>query len=203
LVQDTLVPTVCYVAGPSELAYQAQLGEVYRTAGLPQPLLASRASATILDSAAAKFLDRHELSLDALQAQDDTTLNRLLEGQLPPQFESIFADLDRLAVDGTQRLKPLVVSVDPTLTGAVDTTLARLRDTLTSLQGKILQAAKKKDDTLRRQFARTRTLTFPGGQPQERVLNVAFFVNRYGPGLVTRLIDVLPPLAGAHLVITP
>lgn len=203
LVQDTLFPTVCYVAGPSELAYQAQLGEVYRTAGLPQPLLASRASATILDSAAAKFLDRHELSLDALQAQDDTTLNRLLEGQLPPQLESIFADLDRLAVDGTQRLKPLVVSVDPTLTGAVDTTLARLRDTLTSLQGKILQAAKKKDDTLRRQFARTRTLTFPSGQPQERVLNVAFFVNRYGPGLVTRLIDVLPPLAGAHLVITP
>ncbi len=203
LVQDTLFPTVCYVAGPSELAYQAQLGEVYRAAGLPQPLLASRASATILDSAAAKFLDRHDLPLDALQAQDDTTLNRLLEGQLPPQLESIFADVDRLASDGTSRLKPLVAAVDPTLTGAVDTTLERLRDTLKSLQGKILQAAKKKDDTLRRQFARTRTLTFPGGQPQERVLNVVFFVNRYGPGLVARLIDVLPPLAGAHLVITP
>jgi uncharacterized protein YllA (UPF0747 family) len=85
----------------------------------------------------------------------------------------------------------------------VDTTLERLRDTLKSLQGKILQAAKKKDDTLRRQFARTRTLTFPSGQPQERVLNVVFFVNRYGPGFVARLIDVLPPLAGAHLVITP
>jgi bacillithiol biosynthesis cysteine-adding enzyme BshC len=203
LVQDTLFPTVCYVAGPSELAYQAQLGEVYRTAGLPQPLLASRASATVLDSAAAKFLDRHDLPLDALQGQDDTTLNRLLEGQLPPQLESTFADLDRLAADGTLRLKPLVASVDPTLTGAVDTTLERLRDTLKSLQGKILQAAKKKDDTLRRQFARTRTLTFPSGQPQERVLNVVFFVNRYGPGFVARLIDVLPPLAGAHLVITP
>ena len=29
IVQDTLFPTICYVAGPSELAYLGQLGGVY------------------------------------------------------------------------------------------------------------------------------------------------------------------------------
>jgi uncharacterized protein YllA (UPF0747 family) len=72
-----------------------------------------------------------------------------------------------------------------------------------TLQAKILQAAKKKDDTLRRQFVRTRSLAFPDGQPQERLLNVAFFLNRYGPEFPARLLASLPPIPDAHLVIAP
>ena len=43
LVQDTLFPTVCYVAGPNELAYLAQLQGVYSAFGLPMPLVVPRA----------------------------------------------------------------------------------------------------------------------------------------------------------------
>jgi bacillithiol biosynthesis cysteine-adding enzyme BshC len=203
LVQDTLFPTVCYVAGPSELAYQAQLGDAYRTFGIPQPLLVSRASATLLDSAAARFLERHPVPLETLQPQDESALNRLLETQLPASLEGLFAEIDARMTDGTTRLKDVVTGVDPTLGGAVDTTLDRARETFRNLHGKIVSAAKKKDETLRRQFTRTRGLAFPGGAPQERVLNLAFFINRYGPGLPARLLDVLPPLADAHYVITP
>ena len=56
LVQDTLFPTVCYVAGPSELAYLGQLRGVYEAFGLPMPSIYPRASATLLDSGAARFL---------------------------------------------------------------------------------------------------------------------------------------------------
>lgn len=203
LVQDTLFPTACYVGGPSELAYQAQLGDAYRAFGTVQPLLASRVSVTVLDSAAAKFFDRYHVPLESLHTQDESALNRLLSDQLPPELDRLFADLDRRVSDDTDRLKPIAAAVDPTLAGAVDTTLDRIRDAVKTLQGKILQASKKKDETLRRQFVRTRTLTFPSGHAQERVLNVAFFVNRYGPALPARLIDTLPPLPGAHLVITP
>jgi bacillithiol biosynthesis cysteine-adding enzyme BshC len=203
LVQDTLFPTACYVAGPSELAYHVQLRDVYRAAELPQPLLASRASATILDTAAAKFLDRYALPLEALQPQDESALNRLLEAQLPAELDGLFAELDAAVTGGTARLKPVVAAVDPTLAGAVDTTLDRMRDTIKNLQGKILQASKKKDDTVRRQFTRTRALVFPGGHPQERVLSIAFFLNRYGPALPLRLLDTLPFLPTAHYVITP
>jgi uncharacterized protein YllA (UPF0747 family) len=203
LVQDTLFPTVCYVAGPSELAYQTQLRDAYRDAGLPQPLLASRVSATLLDSAAAKFLDRYALPLEALQAQDESALNRLLEAQLPAELEELFGALDAAVTEGTTRLKPVVVTVDPTLAGAVDTTVDRVRETIKNLQGKILQASKKKDETLKRQFTRTRALVFPGGHPQERVLSIVFFLNRYGPALPLRLLDTLPSLPTAHYVITP
>ncbi len=53
IVEDALFPTVCYVSGPNELAYLAQLRGVYEHFGVPMPLVYPRASATVLDSASA------------------------------------------------------------------------------------------------------------------------------------------------------
>ena len=202
VVQDRIFPTVCYVGGPSELAYQAQLKNIYREFGVELPLLYSRASATLLDSGAMRFLDRHHLSLDALHAQDDSALNKLLESQLPPTIERSLEDTDRDIALHAQALKREVAVVDPTLAGAVDTTVERMQETLKTLHHKIIQATKRKDETLRRQFMRTRMLAFPGGHPQERTLNIAFFLNRHGWALCDRLLDALPLEMGKHYVMT-
>jgi bacillithiol biosynthesis cysteine-adding enzyme BshC len=198
VVQDHLFPTVCFVGGPSELAYQAQLGQVYSTFGVEPPLLYSRASATLLDAAALKFLERSGIAFEALHARDDTALNRLLESQLPPDLDPAIAEAGRLLAEQTAALSEIVSRIDPTLAGVVTTTESRIRETLATLQGKIVQAIKRKDDTLRRQFSRTRNLAFPNGQPQEREIALPFFLNRYGLQLADRLIDALPLDTGKH-----
>jgi bacillithiol biosynthesis cysteine-adding enzyme BshC len=201
LVQDRLFPTACYVGGPSELAYQAQLGGVYRAFDIPAPLLASRVSATLLDSGAMKFLERSSVDLEALQPQDDALLNRLLASLMPPELDRA---LDEAAEEIRGRLAAIqaaVPVVDPTLTGAAETTRDRMLESLKTLQGKIVQASKRKDDTLRRQLQRARALAFPGGHPQERAISLTFFVNRYGPSLVERLIETLPLDTGQHYVL--
>ncbi|HYN06017.1 MAG TPA: bacillithiol biosynthesis cysteine-adding enzyme BshC [Vicinamibacterales bacterium] len=201
LVQDRLFPTVCYVAGPSELAYQAQLGNVYREFGVEAPLLYPRATATLVDSGAARFLEKSRTPFESLQARDESALNRLLESLLPPSLERTFEETDRQIAEGASRLKTAVVSLDPTLSGAVDTTLDRMREALKTLQGKIIQATKRKDETLRRQFTRTRALAFPDGHPQERILCSVFFVNRYGLLLTDRLIESLPLETDKHYIL--
>jgi bacillithiol synthase len=202
LVQDRLFPTVCYVGGPSELAYQAQLKTIYREFGVELPLLYSRTSVTLLDSSALRFLEKHQLTVDALHTQDDSALNRLLESQLPPSIERTMDDAERDLALQAQALKREVSVVDPTLVGAVDTTVERIQESLKTLHHKIIQATKRKDETLRRQFVRTRMLAFPGGQPQERILNLAFFLNRHGWGLCDRLLEMLPLEMGKHYVMT-
>lgn len=201
VVQDHLFPTVCYVAGPSELAYQAQLGGVYREFGVEPPLLYPRVSATIVDSGAARFLEKSGVAFETLQAQDEGALNRLLESLLPPALEQTFEETERAVAEGAARLKAAVVSVDPTLSGAVETTADRIRETLKTLHGKIIQASKRKDETLRRQFHRTRALVFPGGQPQERTLCTAFFLARFGPTLTDRLLEDLPLQTNKHYLL--
>ena len=201
LVQDRLFPTVCYVAGPSELAYQGQLRGIYREFGVEFPMLYSRATATLLDSGALRFLERYDVPFEALHAQDESALNRLLERQLPPTVEQALEDTDQRMAERARAMKDAVVTIDPTLGGAVDTTLERMRDTLKTLHAKIIQATKRKDETLRRQFTRTRTLAFPSGHPQERVLSVTFFVNRYGAALCDALLDGLPLDTDKHYIL--
>ncbi|HSP90165.1 MAG TPA: bacillithiol biosynthesis BshC, partial [Vicinamibacterales bacterium] len=59
-----------------------------------------------------------------------------------------------------------------------------------------------RDETLRRQFTRTRAQAFPGGHAQERTIGFVSFLHRYGPGLVDHLVGALPVDADAHWVVT-
>ena len=99
-------------------------------------------------------------------------------------------------------LAAAVPQIDPTLEGAVRSTLSRMQDDLKKLHGKIIQAAKRKDETLRRQFHHAQAQAFPGGHPQEREVGFVHFLNKYGPGLVDRLNDELPLEMGNHWVVT-
>ena len=201
LVQDTLFPTVCYVAGPSELAYLGQLKEVYAHFGVPMPLVHPRASATLVDSATARFLRKYDLPIHELQVRDESALNRLLQSQLPPEVEAGMHSAEASVRGAMQQLIEVLPLVDPTLAGAARTTLGRMEHELRTLHSKLIGAAKRRDETLRRQFTRAQAQMFPGGQPQERALGVAYFLNLYGPALVERLLQDLPSEMGHHWVL--
>lgn len=202
LVQDTVFPTICYVAGPNELAYLGQLKDVYAHFGIPMPLMYQRATATLADSATLRFLSKYELPLTALRAQDESALNQLLESQLPPTVEQSLTAVATLIEERMAAVAAAVPQIDPTLEGAAKSTLGKLQHEVHALHNKVIQAAKRRDETLRRQFQRAQALTFPQGHPQEREVGFVWFLNRYGPALVDRLMDELPLAMGHHHVLT-
>ncbi len=202
LVQDTLFPTICYVAGPNELAYLGQLKDIYARFQVPMPLMYQRASATIADSATFRFLSRYELPFEALQHQDEAALNQLLQDQLPPTVEQAITGATVALEERMRAVAAAVPQIDPTLEGATQSTLGRMQHDLKTLHNKVIQAAKRKDETLRRQFTHARALTFPHGHPQERAVGFVWFLNRYGPALVDRLLEDLPLEMGHHWVLT-
>ena len=202
IVQDTIFPTICYVAGPNELAYLGQLRGVYEHFGVPMPLFYPRASATILDSAALRFLTKYKLPLEALQAQDEAALNELLKTQIPPVVEESFAEAEKTISAQMAHLVAAMPALDPTLEGAARSTLERMQRDLQTLHGKMIQAAKRRDETLRRQFIHARALAFPGGHAQERTIGFLSLLNQYGPALVDRLDEELPLDLGRHWIVT-
>ena len=201
IVQDTIFPTICYVAGPNELVYLGQLRGVYEAFGVPMPLMQQRATATLLDSNAARFLSRHEVSLEVLRAQDEAALNALLEAQLPPGVDASFTEATQQLEQRMEQLAASVKPIDATLENATRSAFGRMQDDLKKLHGKVIQAAKKKDETLRRQFQHAQAQAFPGGEPQERAIGFVSFLNKYGPTLVDRLAEELPLDMGTHWVV--
>ena len=202
IVQDTLFPTVCYVAGPSELAYIGQLREVYEHFGVAMPLIHPRTTATLVDSATHRFFTKYDVALEDLQPQDESALNRLLQAQLPPTVEATLVEAETAIGAAMEKVTQAIATVDPTLSGAAKTTVGKFEHELRGLRGKMIQAAKKRDETLRRQFTRAQTQAFPQGQPQERALAAVYFLNLYGPALFERLLQDLPLDIGQHWVLT-
>jgi bacillithiol synthase len=202
IVQDTLFPTICYVAGPSELAYLGQLGGVYEHFGVPMPLMYPRATATIVDAAALRFVTRYDVPLDELQKQDESALNHLLRAQLPVEVDQSLGAAEEHIRQTMDRVIEAMPALDPTLAGAARTTLGKMEHELRTLRTKVIHAAKRRDETLRRQFTRAQAQFYPLGHPQERTLAVAFFLNRYGPAFVDRLLDQLPLDLGQHWIMT-
>ena len=188
--------------GPNELAYLGQLKDVYAHFGIPMPLFYQRGTATLADSATLRFLTKYDLPITALRAQDESALNQLLESQLPPTVEQSLTSLSSLVEEQMAAVAAAVPQIDPTLEGAVKSTLGKMQHEVQALHNKVIQAAKRRDDTLRRQFQRAQALTFPQGHPQEREVGFVWFLNRYGPALVDRLMDELPLAMGHHWVLT-
>jgi len=161
----------------------------------------TRGTATLADSATLRFLTKYDLPITALRAQDESALNQLLESQLPPTVEQSLTSLSSLVEEQMAAVAAAVPQIDPTLEGAVKSTLGKMQHEVHALHSKVIQAAKRRDDTLRRQFQRAQALTFPQGHPQEREVGFVWFLNRYGPALVDRLMDELPLAMGHHWVL--
>ena len=149
-----------------------------------------------------RFLARHEVPLEALRAQDEGELNRLLKAQIPPEVDTSLDEAARAVAERMEALATAVSKLDATLDAAARSTLGRMQDDLKKLQGKIIQAVKRKDETLRRQFMHAQAQAFPGGHPQERAVGFVYFLNKYGGGLVDRLCGEMPLDQGRHWVIT-
>jgi uncharacterized protein YllA (UPF0747 family) len=190
------------VAGPNELAYLAQLRGVYEAFGLPMPVVVPRASATLVDAAALRFLTKHPVEFADLQARDERALNALLKSLLPEAVEQSLAAARAAIADGMQAVIAAMPLVDPTLEGRARSALGKMEHEIEGLGAKVLQAAKRRDDTLRRQFTHAQAQAFPGGEPQERTVSAVAFLNRYGPALVTRLLEELPVGSGHHWVVS-
>jgi bacillithiol biosynthesis cysteine-adding enzyme BshC len=202
VVQDTIFPTICYVAGPNELAYLGQLRGVYQHFGVPMPLMYPRATATLVDSASARFLNKYKMPLEALQPQDEAALNDLLKTQIPAAVEESFTEASRTIEAQMERVVQAMPALDPTLERAARSTLSRMQHDLQTLHNKMISAAKRRDETLRRQFIHARALAFPSGHAQERTIGFVSFLNHYGPALISRLDEELPLDLGRHWIVT-
>jgi bacillithiol biosynthesis cysteine-adding enzyme BshC len=200
--QDYLLPTAGYVAGPGEIAYFAQLKGVYQHFGVGMPPLFPRATATILERRVAKIMDKYQLNfLDAFENFEiimEKALTAANPENIPGEFEKTTAEIKK-AID---RLEPLIMRVDPTLKGTMDSTISRMLYHLQHLEEKTTAGYRRKNEQVLQQTKKFQQSIFPNRELQERVLNFTYFYNKYGEEFMELLFRELPAYAKAHKVIT-
>jgi len=199
--QDKILPTLAYIAGPSELAYFAQLRGLYRHFGVTMPLVAPRASFTVVERPQARFLERYGVDLTRLNSDDESLLNEILRRHSPPGLEEDLTRAQTCIQEITSALERDLAEVDPTLVPTVASTRGKLFHHLKELESKALRAVKRKNETVRNQFLSTRTALFPGFEMQERKLSPLVFLNKYGWHFSRMVEEGADPAVKAHLLL--
>ncbi|UBV43552.1 bacillithiol biosynthesis cysteine-adding enzyme BshC [Deinococcus taeanensis] len=189
-VQDALLPTVAFVVGPGEIAYGAQLREVYALHGLRQPLLWPRLSVTWLEPNVARLLRRLDATAAQVQADPDGVLGRALARERAAGAVTT-ARLDALDAD-LKALTDEIGALDPTLVGAAQRTRTRTTARVAHLQRLAARALARAEDERSGQLSRLRTHLLPNGVPQERELNLLTFLLKHGEAPLRQLL-ALPP----------
>lgn len=201
IVQDTLFPTLAYIAGPGELAYFAQLRPVYEAFGVPMPVIVPRATLTLLEPRAAQLLERFHLGLSDLTPDPEQLASRVLRTQLPPDLETTLTEA-RSGVDEIfRRVAEAVAGVDGTLKATAGQTAGHIQGHLDQLERKAVQALKRRETETRQQVLRLREALMPGGRPQERVFPVLPYLVKYGPKLLQTIREHVDGPGWEHLLL--
>lgn len=201
ICQDYILPTAAYVGGPSEIAYFAQLKGVYQLFEVEMPPIFPRPSATIVEHGVQKIMERYQLGfLDAFAEFDELVkkaLRAVSAEDIPGEFNKTSEEVAR----AVHWLDPLTTRIDPTLKGAVDSTVSRMLYHLQHLQEKTVAAYRRKNDQVLQQAKKFQQFIYPNRDLQERIVNFSYFYNKYGDNFIHKLVEELPPYALSHKII--
>ncbi len=201
ILEDRLLPTAAYVAGPGEASYYAQLKGVYGAFGVPMPVVYPRASVTLVESKVQKVLDRYDLTVADLDGDLEPLHRRLVLGLSEHDVEGAFGEATRGLHEAMNALKPVAANVDATLAKSAEATRAALQKELSAFKDRVVRAEKRNHDAVRDQLDKAQAGLYPAGKLQERTLSALYFLNKYGLDLVPRWLDGLGLDTTAHQVI--
>ncbi|MBP6002922.1 MAG: bacillithiol biosynthesis cysteine-adding enzyme BshC [Pyrinomonadaceae bacterium] len=201
VVQDYILPTVCYFGGAAEIAYFAQSGEVYRLLDRPPTLILHRQSFTFVESKHAKTLAKFDLDLVDLFEGFEELLPQIVERYLNADSAKVFAEVEEVINTQLNRLDQDLSAIDATLADNLAKRRRKIIYHIGALRNKFYNVQVRKDAVIRQQIEGMFTALLPHKHLQERAINVSYFLNRFGLNFVDWIYNAIDLDDRGHRVI--
>ncbi|HVO39321.1 MAG TPA: bacillithiol biosynthesis cysteine-adding enzyme BshC [Spirochaetia bacterium] len=198
LYQDSLFPTLAVVLGPSEIAYFCQLPLAYQGMNIPMPVIFPRSSLTLVEPRVQRLLSKFDLSLAAVLSRGERIIDDIVRKGIPPALLDQLSSGREQAVGTWDSLSQSIHRLDPTLDRTAQIAAGRTLRQFEFMEKKILQAARRKEETLRAQTRRLAAALAPRGGLQERTLTALPFLARYGRPVLGQAAAAIDPFAPEH-----
>ncbi|MGQ3377080.1 bacillithiol biosynthesis cysteine-adding enzyme BshC [Priestia endophytica] len=190
LMQEYLFPTLAFIAGPGEVAYWAELGDVFDTFDMKMPPVVPRLSYTFIERGIARDMEKLDLSLEDVfsgnvSVRRDEWLKESGQGAYLSHIEYLEEEVEK--VHSLFRDKVLQENKN-----YVD--LLHKNRQLIMRQISAISQIMEKDHLKRHSATWNKYLSIenalvPQNAPQERIWNVFYYINKYGFTFVDELVS--------------
>ena len=201
IVQDTLIPTMAYVGGPSEITYFAQIKPLYDVFDIPMPVMVPRHRLTLAEARDLRVSAKLGLDLVQILRNPQKVREEFVREKLNSAAHSPLEALRESVEAGLKEIQPLFTETDPTLLKPLDKTAHTVKRALQQLSDRYLRAVENKNATQMNQIESVLLHFFPGNAPQERVINVCYYLVKYGPKFIEELYQILPADSTRHFLV--
>lgn len=202
LMQEWLFPTLSFIGGPGEIAYWGELKKAFEFMGMNMPPVMPRLNITILERTVAKRIEELSLSLQEVVRNGVSHVrNEFLDSLKPNELEGELQEIETYLMAKYEGIKKEASAVDSNLEPIVDKNLEIHRKQFEFLRKRTEKSIRDKNERQLSRFDLIENSIRPNRGPQERTLNILYYMNRFGPDFVNRLTDLPFTFDGTHKVV--
>lgn len=202
LMQELLFPVLAFISGPGEIAYWAELKRVFDLFTIKMPPIVPRLNISIVERGIET--DMQEVGLQAktvLTEGTEKSLASYLAYVKDHTLEDLFQTMKLDLVTKHQKFSHRAVELDKGIESLVHKNLFFIEQQLDYLYGKIEERTREKNEIVVRKYERVAQSLYPLHAPQERIWNIFYYVNKYGPNFVQELMDLSYTFNNHHKLI--
>lgn len=186
LMQEFLIPTLAFIGGPGEVNYWGELKQAFSLMGLKMTPVMPRLNITILERHIEKKLEERNISLqEAIEGGTDRFKDTYFEAQIPEEFTTVMEQAKAQIEAIHKSARQQALKVDSSLEPLLEKNAAFIQDQLTFLERTVTKRIEEKEGFVLRDYERIQNSIKPLGAPQERIWNMMYYLNRYGPKFFT------------------
>lgn len=201
LLQDFLLSTNAYVAGPGEISYFAQIAPVYDILDMDMPAIFPRAELTLVMPAVERTLKKLGARVDDFLTTEEKMKGFFLDRAGALLSLEIVRE-SRKKLDGLLgQMRKKLLDAEPEMSRPMDTCRKKTMYQFSRLEEKLKTLSEKKNETLMKQIGNAWNHLFPMGTLQERVLNITYYLIKLGLGFPERILSEIEPFDFGHHVV--
>ncbi|MBP9192651.1 MAG: bacillithiol biosynthesis cysteine-adding enzyme BshC [Ignavibacteria bacterium] len=186
ICQDYLLPTVAYIGGPSEIAYFGQFRQVYRSFDITMPVIYPRTSVTILENRVISFMEKYNIGFQEFFNEKEIGI-KLLNENSDASADQIFSDMKEEIRGIFYTYEKELVNIDAKQTEGFSKRNNQFLESLDVAKDKFINSQSKQNEVISNQLSKALLFVYPDNILQERVLNITYFLNKYGTEFINYL----------------
>lgn len=200
IYQEALLPNLCYVGGPGEIAYWLSLKDSFDLHQVSYPILAPRNSIFYFNEKLNQKIEQLGKALEFYFSSENELKENYLNENSSADFE-MQEELNQIE-DIFSKILSKGMEIDKTMEGPVLGEKQRVMNSIQNLEKKLKKAEERKHEVAINQLLQIKNRFFPNGKWQERMENyLNFAIN--DANFIQNLVDHIDPFDSRVNFISP